>query len=99
MQNPTLTGNIGSSLVASSCAIDQGAWLLDFGAKDYMTFGATIFTTTTPPQRTSVANANGGVSLVTRARSMYLSPSLQLSNTLLVPPLSHKLLSVSQVIT
>lgn len=64
-----------------------------------MTFGATVFTTTTPLQRTSVANANGGVFVVIGTGSVYLSPSFQLSNTLLMPRLSHKLLSVSQIIT
>lgn len=54
---------------------------------------------TTPPQHTSVANANEGVSLVIKAKSVYLSLSFQLLNTLLVPSLSHKLLSVSQVTT
>ena len=62
-----------------------------------MTFAATDFTTTSPPQHTSVANANGVDSLITRVGSVYLSPSLQLLNTLLVPLLSHKLLFVSQV--
>ena len=62
-----------------------------------MTFAATDFTTTFPPRRISVANANGVASPVTRVGSVYLSPSLQLLNTLLVPSLSHKLLSVSQV--
>lgn len=92
-------GNFGSGLVTSSCDVDRGAWLLDSGATDHMTFAATDFTTTSPPRRTSVANANGVVSLITGAGSVYLSPSLQLSNTLLVPSLSHKLLSISQVTT
>ena len=92
-------GNICSGLVTSSCDVDCGAWLLDSGATDHMTIVATDFTTTSPPRRTSVANANGVVSPVTGAGSVYLSPSLQLSNTLLVPSLSHKLLSVSQVTT
>ena len=62
-----------------------------------MTFATTDFTMTSPLRCTSVANANGVVSPITGAGSVYLSHSLQLSNTLLVPSLSHKLLSVSQV--
>lgn len=92
-------GNFGSGLATSSCDVDRGAWLLNFGATDHMTFAATDFTTTSPPRRTSVTNANGVVSLITGAGSVYLSPSLQLSNTLLVPSLSHKLLPISQVTT
>lgn len=91
-------GNVGSGLATSSCDGDRGAWLLDSGATDHMTFVATDFTTTSSSRHTSVANANGVVSPVTGAGSVSLSPSLQLSHTLLVPSLSHKLLSVSQVI-
>ncbi|RVX13288.1 hypothetical protein CK203_017997 [Vitis vinifera] len=40
--------------------------LLDSGATNHMTFAATDFTTTSPPQHTSVANANGVDSLITR---------------------------------
>ena len=88
-------GNCGSNLVTSSYDVDCGAWLLDSGATDHMTFAATDFTTTSPPQCTSVANANGVVSPITGVESVYLSPSLQFSNTLLVSSLSHKLLFVS----
>ncbi|XP_022862409.1 uncharacterized protein LOC111382612 [Olea europaea var. sylvestris] len=54
------------------------------------------FTQKPPPRRTSVANANGTLSPVTGFGSVTLSPSLQLSNALVVLSLSHKLLSVSQ---
>ena len=90
-------GNCGFNLVTSFYDVDRGAWLLDSGALNHMTFVATDFTTTSPPRRTSVANANGVVSPITRVGSVYLSPSLQLLNTLLVPLLSHKLLFVSPV--
>ncbi|RVW24902.1 Retrovirus-related Pol polyprotein from transposon TNT 1-94 [Vitis vinifera] len=62
-----------------------------------MTFTAMDFTTTSLPRRTNIANANGVISPVTGAGTVTLSPKLQLHNTLLVPSLSHKLLSVSQV--
>ncbi|KAL6316399.1 hypothetical protein AAG906_018102 [Vitis piasezkii] len=89
-------GNYGSNLVTSSYDVDRGAWLLNSGAKYHMTFAATDFTMTSPLRRTSVANANGVVSPIIGAGSVYLSHSLQLSNMLLVPSLSHKLLSISQ---
>ncbi|KAL6320551.1 hypothetical protein AAG906_007630 [Vitis piasezkii] len=62
-----------------------------------MTFTAMDFTTTSLPRRTNIANANGVISPVIGAGTVTLSPKLQLHNTLLVPSLSHKLLSVSQV--
>ena len=49
------------------------------------------------PRRTNIANANGVTSPITGVGTVALSPKLQLHNTLLVPSLSHKLLSVSQV--
>jgi hypothetical protein len=90
-------GNVGSGLATSSGKGDRDAWLLDSGASDHMTFDETDFITRSLPRRTSVANANGVVSPVTGAGTVSLSPSLQLSHTLLVPSLSHKLMSVSQV--
>ncbi|RVW80299.1 hypothetical protein CK203_039236 [Vitis vinifera] len=58
-------GNYGSNLVTSSYDIDRGAWILDSGATNHMTFATIDFTMTSPPRRTSVANANGVVSPVT----------------------------------
>ncbi|KAI5404869.1 hypothetical protein KIW84_051872 [Lathyrus oleraceus] len=58
-----------------------------------MTFDAADFSERSTPRRSSIANANGGLSAVTGAGTVMLSPSLSLSNTLLVPSLSHKLLS------
>ncbi|RVW42146.1 hypothetical protein CK203_100530 [Vitis vinifera] len=57
-------GNCGSNLVTSSYDVDRGAWLLDSGAIDHMTFATTDFTTTSPLRHTSIANANGVVSPV-----------------------------------
>lgn len=49
------------------------------------------------PRRSSISNANGGLSSLTGSGTVMLSPTLLLSNTLLVPSLSHNLLFVSQV--
>ena len=62
-----------------------------------MTFDPNDFSNTTPPRRTFIANANGATYPVTRAGTVPLSPSLSLAHTLLVPSLSNKLMSVSQV--
>jgi hypothetical protein len=62
-----------------------------------MTFDASDFSQQSPPRRTSIANANGDISSVIGAGTVMISPALSLSHTLLVPSLSHKLLSVSQI--
>jgi hypothetical protein len=62
-----------------------------------MTFDAKDFIQTSLPRRTNIANANGVISPVTGAGTVILTDTLQLPNTLLVPSLSHKLLSVSQM--
>ena len=62
-----------------------------------MTFDPNDFSNTTQPRRTCIANANGATYLVTGAGIVPLSPSLSLAHTLLVPYLSNKLMSVSQV--
>jgi hypothetical protein len=92
-------GNPCHALISSCCNTDRDDWLLDSGATDHMTFDPTDLSQHSSPRRTSIANANGVVSPVTGAGSVTLSPFLQLSNTLLVPSLSHKLLSVSQITT
>jgi hypothetical protein len=90
-------GKIGSGLATSSSDGNRNAWILDSVATDHMTFDDTDFTTRSTPRHTCVENANGVVSSVTEAGTVSLSPSLQLSHTLLIPSLSHKLLSVGQV--
>ncbi|KAJ0042666.1 hypothetical protein Pint_18588 [Pistacia integerrima] len=61
-----------------------------------MTFDPQDFVETTQQKRTCVANANGVTYPVTGAGRVALSPFLSLSNTLLVPSLSNKLLSIGQ---
>ncbi|RVW39622.1 hypothetical protein CK203_090625 [Vitis vinifera] len=91
------SGNCGYACYTSTNDGYCGAWLLDSGATDHMTFTAMDFTTNSLPRRTNIANANGVISPVTSAGTVTLSPKLQLHNTLFVPSLSHKLLFVSQV--
>ena len=62
-----------------------------------MTYDENDLSQQSMPLRTSISNANGKVYPVTGADTAILSPKLPLSNTLLVPSLSHKLLSVSQI--
>ncbi|CAL9016053.1 unnamed protein product, partial [Prunus brigantina] len=81
----------------TSTKIDSKGWIIDSGATDHMTFDPDDFLNTTQPRRTCIANANGVTYPVTGAGTVELSSSLSLSNTLLVPSLSNKLLSVSQL--
>ncbi|KAK3005339.1 hypothetical protein RJ639_015952 [Escallonia herrerae] len=74
------------------------SWIIDSGATDHMTFDAQDFIETSQQKRTCIANANGVTYPVTGAGKVALSPSFTLSNTLLVPSLSNKLLSIGQVI-
>ncbi|KAF2323929.1 hypothetical protein GH714_004072 [Hevea brasiliensis] len=72
-------------------------WIIISGVTDHMTFDANDFSKVTQPRRTTIANPNGVTYPVTGAGTVALSSSLALSHTLLVPSLSNKLLSVSQV--
>ena len=62
-----------------------------------MTFNSDDFIEVTQPRRIDIANANGVTYPITRAGTVDVSPSLSLSNTLLVSSLSNKLMSVGQV--
>ncbi|KAH6756426.1 Calcium-dependent lipid-binding family protein [Perilla frutescens var. hirtella] len=72
-------------------------WIFDCGAIDTMTFDASDIVTMTKPLKTHVQTANGTLAPVQGAGTINLSPTLQLSNCLFVPTLSHKLLSISHV--
>ena len=77
-------GNCGQ-VFCSSTTHNDGAWIIDSGATNHMTFGPNDFSNTTPPRRTCIANANGATYPVTGAGTLPLSPSLSLAHTLLVP--------------
>ncbi|KAL6323413.1 hypothetical protein AAG906_038982 [Vitis piasezkii] len=53
------SGNCGYACYTSTNDGYRGAWLLDSGATDHMTFTAMDFTTTSLPRHTNIANANG----------------------------------------
>ncbi|KAJ8634408.1 hypothetical protein MRB53_027744 [Persea americana] len=89
-------GNCGQ-VFSNSTTRNDGAWIIDSEATDHMTFDPNDFSNTTQPRRTCIANANGATYPVTGAGTVPLSPSLSLAHTLLVPSLSNKLMSVSQI--
>ena len=70
-------------------------WIFDCGATDTMTFDPCDFLSTHPTNQTHIQTTNGECVPVDRARPVNISPSLHFKNYLLIPSLSHKLLSVS----
>lgn len=89
--------NICSNALHISTHSDNDDWILDSRATDHVTFDSNDFSHTTQPRRSRVANANGVIYPITRARIVTLSLSFLLSNTLLIPSLSNKLMFISQV--
>ncbi|CAL9003993.1 unnamed protein product [Prunus brigantina] len=76
---------------------DFTSWIIDSSETDHMTFDPDDFLNTTQPRRTCIANVNVITYPVTKAGTVSLSSFLSLSNTLLVPSLSNKLMLVSQL--
>ena len=73
----------------------KSQWIIDSGATEHMTYDKGDFIKTTTPRRTYVAN---GVKYpVTSAGNVRLTKNLTLSNTLLIPSLENKLLSIGQL--
>jgi hypothetical protein len=87
--------NLSCVCFNSPCHAECSAWLLDSSTIDHMTFDARDFIQTSLPRHTNITNVNGVIPTVTGAGIVTLTPTLQLPNTLLVPSLSDKLLSVS----
>ncbi|GAV91852.1 gag_pre-integrs domain-containing protein [Cephalotus follicularis] len=92
---PCDEGKNGCVFISSKQGQPSG-WISDSGASYQMTFDPANFVHTSQPQRHSVTNANGIASPVTRAGVIAFSPVLSLTNTLLVPSISNKLLLVGQ---
>ncbi|CAL8152255.1 unnamed protein product [Prunus armeniaca] len=89
---PDVSSNCGYAFHTSDLR-DTTGWIIDSSATDHMTFDPNDFLHTITPRHTSIANANGVTHPMTGAGTVALSPFLSLSNTLLVPSLSNKLMS------
>lgn len=85
----------------SNCGFHQTSsdWIIDSGATDHMTYDSNDFSSVAHPRRSMIVNTNGVQYPVTGAGIVVLSSSLSLPDTLLIPSLSNKLLSVSQITT
>ena len=62
-----------------------------------MTFNAKDYNDTTLPKRSSIVNSNGVTYTITEAKTIVISSSLSLSNFLLVPFSSNKLMFIGHV--
>ena len=90
------TSNDSNALLVSNAGKNED-WIVDSGATDHMTYCQDDLVEITEPRRNNIFNANGVMYPVTGAGTVDLSSSISLANTLLVPSLSSKLLSVGQV--
>ncbi|KAL6325478.1 hypothetical protein AAG906_023323 [Vitis piasezkii] len=63
---PTTTVDLdtGMSFLGTNTTESYDGWILDSGATDHMTYDASDFSERSSPRRTSIANANGDISLV-----------------------------------
>ena len=84
-------------LASNNYHTNEFDWIIDSGATDHMTYSEKDLVRISTPRRTTIINANGESYPVKGAGDVQCSPSLTLSNTLLVPSLSTRLLSVGQV--
>ena len=86
-----------SNGVGFLCKPNSSPWIFDFGATDTMTFDSTDLLSNGHTNRTHIQTANGECVNVAQAGTIDISSSIQIKNCLLIPNLSHKLLSISQL--
>jgi hypothetical protein len=72
-------------------------WVVDSGATDHMTYSSSDLVNLKQPRKNGILNANGIAYPVQGAGDVSFSHSLTLKNTLLVPSLATKLISVGQI--
>jgi GAG-pre-integrase domain/Integrase core domain len=94
---PPVENKEGNTCFVSDYSTNNLDWIIDSGATDHMTYSAKDLVKTSKPRRMEIVNANGESHPVTAAGDVLFSSSLILPNTLLVPSLSTRLLSVGQI--
>nr|GEW06654.1 putative ribonuclease H-like domain-containing protein [Tanacetum cinerariifolium] len=72
-------------------------WIFDCCATDTMSYELSDFKALIKPKKTNIQTANGGRMNVQSGGTVEISPCIKLPNSLYVPSLSHKLLSISHV--
>ncbi|CAO2841169.1 unnamed protein product [Amaranthus hypochondriacus] len=77
--------------------IKNTSWIIDCGATDTMTYDPKDFISFGKITKPLIQTANGECVTVEGTGTIKINPNITLDNCLLVPNLSHKLLSVSQL--
>lgn len=72
-------------------------WIIDCGATDTMTYDPNDFISFDKIKKSVIQTTNGECIAVKGTRTINIHPNITLKDCLLVPNLSHKLLSVSQL--
>jgi hypothetical protein len=72
-------------------------WIIDFGATDHMTYKKSNLINKRVTLKQDIINANGDVHPIADTSDVKISPKITLNNSLLVPSLSTKLISVGQL--
>jgi GAG-pre-integrase domain/gag-polypeptide of LTR copia-type len=72
-------------------------WVIDSGATDHMTYENSEFREIRKPHKIGIINANGDMYPAIGTGDIRISPKFIINNVLLVPSLSTKLMSISQL--
>ena len=89
--------NFGTACVVSGELEKNNRWIFYCGATDTMTYDGLDIIKPHKPHLSHIETASGEFTVVKGAGTVKISPTLELSNCLHVPSLSHKLLSISHV--
>uniref|UniRef100_A0A803M5B1 Retrovirus-related Pol polyprotein from transposon TNT 1-94 n=1 Tax=Chenopodium quinoa TaxID=63459 RepID=A0A803M5B1_CHEQI len=92
----TLFSSQSKEKIGLLCTKTPSPWIFDCGATDTITYDPSDISSPTHTNRTHIQTANGECVDVTQAGTVVISSSMHLKNCLLVPSLSHKLLSDAQ---
>lgn len=90
-----VTGNQNS--LGLLCNQISNPWIFDCGATDTMTYDSSDIVSSKNTHRTQIQTANGEYIPITQAGTVDVTSNIHLQNCLLIPNLTHKLLSVSQL--
>jgi len=76
---------------------NSSGWILDSGATDHMTYDPSDIKTHSLTTKTYIQTTDGNLVTIQSSGLAHATPKMPLKNCLLIPKLSHKLLSVSKL--
>lgn len=98
ISKPMVEEASGNTTGSSNCNFTkEEEWVLDTGATDHMTYTEKDLINSKLPRKNGIFNANGVYYPISKAGDVTIYPNLILQNTLVVPSLSSKLISVGQL--